>query len=251
MTGHIQRSLVVSIVIVFMSAVTLSAAWADGFYMKQKQHTDAFQMMGRTQPAKDEVTETWISGRKARFDSAEGSTVIDLDKKTMTLIDHDEKNYTEAPLGKGLGGMGTAGAEGAQDPKSKQAMQAMMAAMAKTETKVTDTGEKKKIGQWNCRKYLVETKMATGQVNSEVWASEEIKIETEVFSALQQAMSAFHPGMGTSAEEMKKIKGVQVMSKSTTQSMGAVIRSTSELSEATAKNIPADIFKVPDGYSKE
>jgi hypothetical protein len=240
-----RRPVIVLAALVLLIFTVVAQSWAD-LYIKQKQHTGAFQIMGRTEPAKEEIHEMWVSGRKSRFDSPEGSTIVDMDKKTMILIDHQEKTYSEAPLGQLPGMPGEV-----DDEESQQAFQAMAAAMMKTETQVVDTGEKKKIKNWNCRKYQITMKMAMGQVVSEVWATEDIKVDPELFFAMQNAIAANQPGMAQTTEEMKKVKGFQVLSTSTTQTMGASVQSSTEVLEVATKSAPADLFKIPAGYNKE
>ncbi len=239
-------------IMILLVGTFAAQAWADQ-YIKQKQHTGPFQIMGRTEPAKDEINEIWISGRKARFDSPEDSTIVDMDKKTMVTINHVDKTYSEAPLGQLAGMLGEASeaASGEENQQMQQAFQAMAAAMMKTETQVVDTGEKKKIKNWNCRKYQVTMKMGMGQVVSEIWATEDIKVDPELFTAMQSAMAANQPGMSQTTEELKKIKGFQVLSSSTTQTMGTSVQSSVEVLEVATKSAPADLFKIPTGYKKE
>jgi uncharacterized protein YcbK (DUF882 family) len=245
MQHTVRRPTIILIALILLLFTAAGPCWAD-LYIKQKQHTGAFQLMGHTQPAKDEINEMWISGRKSRFDSPEGSTIVDMDKKTMILINHMEKTYSEAPLGQMDGMLG-----GAAGDDSQQAFQAMAAALMKTETKVVDTGEKKKIKNWNCRKYQVNMNMAMAQVVSEVWATEDIKIDPELFFAMQNAIAASQPGMAQTTEEMKKIKGFQVLSTTTTQTMGSTVQSSAEVLEVVTKSAPANIFTIPSGYNKE
>jgi hypothetical protein len=49
---------------------------------------------------------------------------------------------------------------------------------------------------------------------------------------------------------MKKIKGTQVMTISTNQIMGQKIKSTTELVEIKEGKAPADLLKIPSGYTK-
>jgi uncharacterized protein YcbK (DUF882 family) len=249
MRHTVKRPIIALTAIIVLISTIAAPAWAD-LYIKQKQHTGPFQIMGRAEPAKDEVNEMWISGRKARFDSPDGSTIVDMDKKTMALINHADKTYTEAPLGQLPGMMGETG-NTEETQQAQQAFQAMAAAMMKTETQVIDTGEKKKIKNWNCRKYQVNMKMGMGQVASEVWATEDIKVDPELFFAMQNAMTANQPGMAQMTDELKKIKGFQVLTNSTAQTMGATVQSTIEVLEAANKSAPAELFKIPAGYQKE
>ena len=241
----VKRPMFFLIALTLLSFTAAAHCWAD-LYIKQKQHTGAFQIMGRTEPAKEEINEVWISGRKSRFDSPEESTIVDMDKNTMILINHVEKVYSEFPLGQLGGMMGEMG-----NKEDQQAFQSMAAALMKTDTQVIDTGEKKKIKNWNCRKYQVNMKMAMGQVVSEVWATEDIKVDPELFFAMQNAISANQPGMAQTSEEMKKIKGFQVLTTTTTQTMGTKVQSSTEVLEVEKKSAPSGIFNIPAGYKKE
>ena len=66
--------------ILALAALSLSA----DIYVKSKSHTDAMSIMGQNTPAKDDVTEQWISENAlAQIGAAQGF-IIDLKKNTMT-----------------------------------------------------------------------------------------------------------------------------------------------------------------------
>jgi hypothetical protein len=141
------------------------------------------------------------------------------------------------------------------DPKAAEAMAKMPGFMKNMmkgmSAKVTETGETKKIGPWNCRKYLVEMNLGmAGTTTSESWATEDLKIDyTRVFTAAN-AMMASMPGFENILQEMKKLKGVIVYQTSKSKVMGADMASTTELLEAADQAAPAGTYDLPAGYKK-
>jgi len=86
---------------------------------------------------------------------------------------------------------------------------------------------------------------------SEIWATEDIKVNTDLFRTLGFSIMAKQPGFDKAFEEMKKIKGVSVLTTSTSSVMGAKIKSTQELLEVKEAKAPAGIYDVPVSYKKE
>lgn len=224
-------------------------------YIKQRNHTDAFQVMGKTEPAKDETFVTWMGEDKARIDHGENmSIIVRQDKNVMYMVNHAEKKYAEM----GAGGLddilaGALSGAGLSDEEKAQAQQMMkgFGQMMKPEVTVTDTGETKKIKNWKCNKYIMETKIMMMSAISEIWATEDIKIDYELFRALGFSVVAKTPGLKDMLEEMKKIKGITVLSTSTSSAMGADVKSSQELIEVSEKSAPAGTYDVPAGYKKE
>jgi hypothetical protein len=89
------RNLVtISLVLMFL----LTGLTRADIFMKQKMHTEGFQMMGQSQPAKDEITTIWITSDKLRSDNPEQSIIMRLDQNKMYMLDHAKKTYAEMPL---------------------------------------------------------------------------------------------------------------------------------------------------------
>jgi hypothetical protein len=233
-------------------ALVAAPARAD-FYMKQRVHTGAFSVMGQDQPEKDEIMVFWIGAGKARTDteSSQSSILLLQDKKMMYMIDHAKKQYSEMPMdfGKILGEAG--GGEGEEEGRA-QAMAMMKGMMGGMKATVIDTGETKKIGDWNCRKYIIEMDMGMmGKVKTETWATEDLKFDYTMAFAMANAMMASMPGFDRILAEMKKIKGVVVQQTATMNVMGgAEVKSTTELLEAGEKAAPAGQYDLPAGYRK-
>lgn len=235
-----------------LGAVSLKA----DIYMKQKTHTDGFTMMGQTQPAKDELTVTWIAKDKSRSDTDnKKTTLMRLDKGLIYEIDHQKKTYREMPLNiKQM--IDENAAEKGEEAKEFAAMaQEMAEAFAESmEVKVTETPEKKKIGNWNCRKYIINTSMAMGEVVSEAWASPELNIDWKSYLMLTNAMMAGSPGFEKMIDkiykEMSRVKGMIVLQSNSTKVMNTEVKSTTELLEFGEQNPPAGTYDLPTGYKK-
>jgi hypothetical protein len=226
-------------------------------FMKQKNHTDGMQIMGQTQAAKDEIQTIWIAEEKIRSDSEEGSMILRLDQGKIYFIDHAKKTYSEMPMEMGMmmdeqikksmeeEGMGS---------EEQQAAMGMMQGMTQMKITITPTTEKKKIGNWNCQKYNQELVMMMGPMHGEIWATEDLKMDYDLYNKYMAAMMGkggmFGDFMSQIVTEMKKINGVPVLTVSTMNMMGTSIKSTQELIEYKEGTAPAGHFNIPSGYKK-
>jgi hypothetical protein len=231
--------------------LALGSARAD-VYMKQKTHTGSVTVMGQTQPEKDEIAVYWLGENKARTDHESGkSTILLADKGILYGLDHNKKTYTEMPLDIGKAMDEALAAKGEDGQKAAGFMKSLSKGMMGGMTvKVTETGETKKIGSWNCRKYLIDMKMSMGETKSEAWATEDLKIDTRLYLTSANAMMASQPGFQDVIKEMQKVKGVVVYQATTASVMGSDVQTTMELLECGDKTPPAGNYEVPAGYTK-
>lgn len=236
---------------VLVGLVLALPARAD-IFMKQKVHTDAMQVMGQSQPAKDTTMSIWFTENKARMDQEGGtSSILLADQKILYLIDHGKKQYAVMPLDFDKMLNEAAG----DDPDKAEAMAKMPGFMKNMmqgmSAKVTETSETKTIGAWSCRKYLIEMNLGVaGTTNSESWATEDLKLDYAKLFTATNAMMAAMPGFDKIIQEMKKVKGVVVYQTSKANVMGAEVVSTTELLEAGDKAAPAGTYELPVGYKK-
>ena len=246
---RIKAVLIRILVLVFLILLVNNAR--SDIYMKQKQHTDAMQMMGQSQPAQDLIIESWLTPGKMVTKSTKQKIVMDLNKKTVTIADHEKKTIASMPLNftKMISQK-----DKKMTPQDKADFQQFMGKMLQIKMTVKPTSENKKIGKWNCRKYNQTLEMAMGTVQSEIWASPDIKIDKTLYTKFTAGMMAALPGMGQNMgavmKEMEKIKGVQVSTKQTTTMMGQSFNSTTELLEYKEGKAPASAFTLPTGYKK-
>jgi len=223
-------------------------------FIKQKRHTDAYEVMGQTQPAKDEIVVMWMGKDKGRLDMSEDSSwIIRLDKNMMYILDHTKMEYVEVPFNEfgDLISYSISQSEMSEEEKAqaKKFMKGIMS-MMKPKVEVKDTGEKQKIKGWNCRKYIMKMKMMGMGSTSEIWATEDIKINYDLYRTLGFAMVAKQPVFQEMFEEMEKIKGIPVLTTSKSSAMGAEVKSTEELVEVKKKSAPSGTYEVPKDYVK-
>ena len=217
-----------------------SIAGADVF-MREKHHTDGMTVMGHAQPPRDTIQTTWVTQDKLRNDQGDTSSIVIMvnDNIVVYHLNHAQKTYTELSMA------------------SDEFKQAASGMAGEFKVKVTATGETRKIGNWNCRKYLKEMDMGMMPAATEIWASEDIKMPYQnLYERFSTAMMAQQPGMQMSMqaiqEEVKKIKGVPVLTITTTTIMkDTTVRSSHELVEIKEGQAPAGIFEIPPEYTKQ
>lgn len=241
--GVVMKGRVLMLSMVVMAAAVICAPLLAGadIFMKEKQHTDGMTIMGQAQPPQDRISNIWISKDKMRMDHGEVSSIALVvgEKVTIYHLNHKSKTYTELVLGSNV----------PQDAMSPMA--------GEMKVKITPTSETKKIGNWNCTKYLQEMDMGMMPITSEIWASEDIKMPyADFYEKLSASMTAGQPGMGVSSkamlDEMKKIKGVPVLTITNMTMMKNVnVKSSRELLEIKEDTAPAGTYDIPAGYKKQ
>lgn len=220
--------------------------WAD-VYLKQKHHVDGFTVMGNVQPQKDYIGSMWITENKARSDIAEDqSVIIRLDKKCLYVLNHNEKSVMEIPLEEVASPSKKAEEDISQLPQEVQKMM-------KPKIQIQETGETKVIHGWACRKYIQTVEMGMGpSTTTEIWASTEVKLDVQLFSKFNSAMMALNSMMRGIVKDMgketQKIKGVAVLTETTSMIMNQKIKSSMELLEVKTGTAPSGIFDIPSGY---
>ena len=178
-------------------------------------------------------------------------TIIDIDKKIITMANHEKKTIVSMPMDfsknmdKKIENM---------SPEEKAIFQQVMGKMMQFNVKVEEKNERKKIGKWNCQKYIQTIEMVMGTINSEIWATQDIKIDKELYAKYSAGMLAQMPGMSQNIsavmQEIKKINGVHVYSEQTIIMMGQSMKSSVELMEFKEDKAPINIFDLPAGYKQ-
>jgi hypothetical protein len=250
-----KKSLITLGLILFATCAVAPFVLQADVYIKQRNHTDGFSMMGQSQPAKDDVFVTWMGKNMARLDQGEDTSIIILlDKNVMYMVNHAEMSYTEMAIGgksdiltSAISGSDMSDEEQAQAKKMMQGFSQMM----KPSVSVTETGENQKIKGWNCKKYNLTMTIMGMTSNAETWATEDIKIDYELYRNLTMSLMGQMSGIEDMLKEMEKIKGIIVLQESTMSMMGADVKSSQELMEVSDKPAPAGTYMVPAGYKKQ
>jgi hypothetical protein len=247
-----MKRLMIIVLVFILGFVIFPGLSSADIYMKQKQHMDATQMMGTAQPAKDIMSEIWITDKGFRTDDSEHSTIMLANDQKVIILDHKTKTFMEQPLN--MEEMMAGGGED-QSPEDKAAMKQMMQNMMKMDAAVTETGEQKTINGWKCKKYILKMNTAMGTITNEVWATEDLKVDKKIYEQVTNRALSAMPGLQSSMEsmrkEMEKIKGVQVLTVSNFTMMNQPHKTTTELMEFKEVAAPGNIFDIPAGYTKQ
>ncbi|WP_372713681.1 hypothetical protein [Ilyobacter sp.] len=239
------------ILLLLISFTVLSAFSYGDAYTKQKKHVDGMTVMGRTQPSRDFIVETWITPDRVSVEDGNSKTVIEFDKNIISVADHNEKTIMSMPMN-----FSEIADQQSSDmsKEDSEEFKNFMGKMMQVSVSVTKTNEKKKIGQWNCTKYIQIMNTGMGEFKSEIWATEDIDIDRELYAKYISAMKGTMPGMNENMREIiketKKIKGMEVYSEQTTEMMGQTMRSSTELLEYKKGRAPASAFEMPKGYKR-
>jgi hypothetical protein len=229
------------ILVLVLTVFSFALLHAD-VYIKTNTHTDAFDMMGTKQPAKDEVSEQWIGKDKFANVSPQQTIVMDLGNKKMYFIYNTTKTYVEAALPLDI-------------TKLLPAQAAQMMSMMKITVKVSPTGETKKIGKWNCAGYDVNMDMTMMQMKMKTWTTTDVPFDWKSFSEkmMGSVRAATMPFLDEkSMAEFKKIKGFQVAVDISMSMMGQNMNSNTRVLDIDPnKEAPAGIYSVPAGYTKQ
>jgi hypothetical protein len=207
---------------------------------------------GMEMPARDDTITVWLDKDRARRDDPTNQSVI-YDRKTnlLYLLYHKFKIYSIRTLS------GTEVTDTTVDPNSLFA-EGMAQLRPSSQATVTAVDSTKKIGGRLCRKYIigesVSNTMITGSSTSEVWATEEIKVDKDLYDIIRKAMlNMSGASSGQVAVEMKKIRGIAVLiathSSGTVPEYGAMsVGGTEELIDYREMDPPAGYFDIPKDY---
>lgn len=246
-----KLSIIFTMVLILLTSISLQA----DIFMKQKHHTDGMKMMGQQQPDQDKIQEIWISKDKISSKSEDQRVVINLKTGKMTVFNDKEKTYFEMGMSFDDTMAESIEREEGPDKAEMEEFMKMAQGMMKFEITVNPTNEYKKINKWNCKKYDQEVKMGMGPITSEVWATEELEMDYSLYAKFSTAMMAMQPGFKDSFEkamkELRKIKGVPVLTNTVMKMMGMEIRSSQELLEFKKGTAPKGTFdENPANYTK-
>lgn len=220
--------------------LVLAVAASADIYVKSKSHTDAFAMMGQSQPAKDEITEQWFNDDQFAAITPGATIIADLKKNAIYIVNNNQKTYIESALPFDFTKI--------LDPQVAQ----MMGQMMKMTVTAAANGQKKTIGQWKCAGYDVTINMMMMPMKLAVWASTDVPFDLAKFRNLyMNVMKAQMRLDEASVQEMMKVQGYWISTEMSMEMMGAKMHTTNEVVEIAKKTPPAGIYSVPAGYTKK
>lgn len=118
-------------------------------YLKYRQRTEAFEIMGQEQPARESMRETWIARDMIRTDEGPQTMIMRIDKQQVYLMDNQARTYSEFPMDMEKMAEQAIEEDEQMTPEEKQEakdfVQGMMDEMSEFSIAVEDTGETKKM----------------------------------------------------------------------------------------------------------
>lgn len=243
MTPSNKRFLIIGLALILVTALASPASAGQHFRMENT--TDAYQMAGQTMPAKTDTTDYWIADGNVRVDMGDSATFVYVGStKTLYGLNHTDKSYFEFAEG-GFSKLLEREMGANSGPMMDQMMQ-----MFHVKATVTPTEETKKIGDWNCTKYVSEVELMGTVVPTIMWATTDIDVDPALYGIATNAMKAILPGFDEMMTEFQKVKGIAVETSSDANFNGIQISTHGRLVDFSEADAPKDAFVIPEGYNK-
>jgi hypothetical protein len=186
-------------------------------------------------PSQAEPIRIWIGGEKGdrlRRDEGDTSYILRLDRGKLYVINHADKTYSELPLPIDARKIGA--------PPEMQ-----------VKAQVTATGETKKIGSWNVRKYRVDITNPAGlHLDTTVWASPDVASH-QALTRLAASIAALQPGSADWALKLGQIEGFPVLQEADVTMGTSHFKTREELAGIETKDAPAGAYEPPAGYTAQ
>ena len=212
-----------------------AAAVDKGTYIEQEVVTEAV----KGQPAMQGVQKIWFTKDKIRNEMSYGDetsvAIVDLAGDRIILMPSEEKQYIQMKLGayQQAVSMRLAGA-GLDDPEAKP--------------KLNNTGEKKKIGEWECVKIVFE-QGGKLPIKSVLWVSKDTGIDFKAYMDLMKALG-MKKMLGKISNFVESIEGYPVQVKTTQTQHGQEVISTVRVTKIALGPVDPALFKIPEGYER-
>jgi len=230
---------------VFLITLCLCLPAMAGQHLAYEVTKNAYQRGGETVPASVDTMHHWLDGKNARTDGDKNTTYLYHGETGLIYtINHDSRTYNEIEQGafKKL-------LEKHMGPDAGEAAERMMS-MFQIKSSVTPTEETKKIGNYDCTKYVFELTIAS-PVKHTIWATKDLAVDMELYSIANNAMQALLPGFDGMITELNKIGGVPVESSFEANFQGILTSGSSRLLNYEEVDLGKDKFAIPEGYAKE
>ena len=239
----LTQGLRLTLAILLTSVIGLPSALAgdEGVYIETLNRTAG--LTGET-PTED-LSKTYLAHDRMKVVSGDPQgtdMILDPANGTMTFLNHGTKEYYQISVKDMMKGI------------SQPGIEQMRAMMEETKISVTETGQTKQIGDWNCKEYKV-TKTGMMGIEQEIWATEDVAVDVNRFTEMMslsgpEGLLAGSPAAEAQRAEMAKVKGYPILTKTRMQMMGTTMESESEVKVIRAEAMPLSLFEIPEGYQQ-
>lgn len=230
------------LMMIVLTMALLATALPADVYIKTVNHVDPINAMGQSVPARDSVSEQWVSDDYYYLDTGEGfSYLYDIKKNLIFLISHRTKSYLEIR-------------PPADFPSLLPPELAPMGqALEQMKISVRPTGETRVVNNIQCQGYRLEMTMMMYPIEMNIWASEKLPVNLKKFleTVWPEINKLEFKTSSQAYSELSKIKGLWIASETRAQMMGVDVTSRSEVSEISKKTPPRGIYTLPADYRKK
>ncbi|MDQ7006527.1 MAG: DUF4412 domain-containing protein [Acidobacteriota bacterium] len=221
-----------------LAAILAAPTLADTKIVEVRR-TEASEVMGHSEPAREETVTLWLGEDRLRTDLGKKVMLIRLDEQRFYILHPEERRYSVTDLPISLKNI---------VPDPMWPMIEPMIDRMKIEVHVTPGSETKKISGFDCRRYDMEMSSATFKAHSVIWASEQIPLPAAATRMLTATLFVMQTELDRLVEEMSKIRGYRVYQETVTEYMGSKSRTIEEVRSVEQLDPPAGLYSVPEGY---
>jgi hypothetical protein len=225
-----------------MFLIPMTAVQAD-VCVKQHSHSDGYYYGGINTPPEDEDSEMWISGEKMAVIGPNRSIIISSGENLMFFVNHTDSSYAEIALP-----MDWVAAAGEQLAARVMSFQ--------RHGEIKETGESKKIGNWNCKGYEITSHILYEEnryyeMETTVWVTTDLPANLDAYAGMVNHVGMLRNYHVDFVKELGKIRGIQLSSETINYRKGFSFDSNEELLEAFEGDPPDGVYSVPEGYTKK
>lgn len=206
-----------------------------------KNHVDAVQVAGESQPAKDTEVRVWMSDDKLRRDEGETTVILRLDRNKLYVVRHADKIWSELTLPVDFARL---------MPKGSEQVGALWAQQMKLTVQLQPTQETRTVGSWNARKVKMDITNATGmKIASTLWVSKDVP-GWSALNRLAATLAALQPGSESWVQALEQMDGYPVLREDRVEAMGARFGTREELLAVETRDAIPGTYDPPASYQQ-
>lgn len=231
-----------SLFIIFLIPMATATLHADVRIVLQS-HTDSYYYGGVTQPEVNEIEEIWIGDRILASISERRNVVVDLNDDVLLFVNHRDSTYVETSLP-------------FEWPNLVSQELAERLNMLRTQGAVRETDETKRIGEWTCERYDINTWIPYAGTNyneteTTVWATLDVPFDVGMYGRMVTILRQLWNYDDDLIGQLEKMKGFQIASETIVYVKGFGYQSTERVTEMTERHPSSDVYSVPQGYTQK
>ena len=195
------------------------------------------------QPAIDETSTLWIGAGKLREDSSGQSVIVNLEAKSIHMIQHASKTYTTLEMPIDLMAM--------LPEEMRASMQQMMDQM-KMEVSVRPSEDRLAIKEYPSKKFVVSLSNPMGlEMDMDVWTTTEIDLDLDGYKRMMLELAALQPAGTEWMSKLFEIEGFPVRRVTKLTVMGQQVEAVEELETIENRAAPPGTYAPPPDYAEQ